>query len=418
MFVDSARIRVTAGRGGDGCCSFRREKYVPRGGPDGGDGGDGGDVFFEADARKQSLLDIQYHAHWRGESGVHGQGSRRHGKRGKPTVIAVPPGSLIYPLDSDVAVADLKEPGDRFLAARGGRGGRGNARFASATQRLPRFAERGEPGDEVEYRIELKIIAEVGLVGLPNAGKSTLLAAVSRAQPKVADYPFTTLSPNLGVATLSDYRTLTIADIPGIVEGAADGRGLGHDFLRHIERTRVLLLLIDLADPDPVATRDVLENELASFSDVFADRPRVVALNKADVPENRARYEELTPELDQPFLISGATGEGVDDLLERLWQRVDAARREDALGTAEEPPEREYVFEAPYTIEPTADGYRVSGRSVERAVRMLDFENEEAVRYFQGRLQRMGVLKALKRLGAQQGQTIYIGDIELEYHPD
>lgn len=418
MFVDLARIRVTAGRGGDGCCSFRREKYVPRGGPDGGDGGDGGDVFFEADARKQSLLDIQYHAHWRGESGVHGQGSRRHGKRGKPTVIAVPPGSLIYPLDSDVAVADLKEPGDRFLAARGGRGGRGNARFASATQRLPRFAERGEPGDEVEYRIELKIIAEVGLVGLPNAGKSTLLAAVSRAQPKVADYPFTTLSPNLGVATLSDYRTLTIADIPGIVEGAADGRGLGHDFLRHIERTRVLLLLIDLADPDPVATRDVLENELASFSDVFADRPRVVALNKADVPENRARYEEIAPELDQPFLISGATGEGVDDLLERLWQRVDAARREDALGTAEEPPEREYVFEAPYTIEPTADGYRVSGRSVERAVRMLDFENEEAVRYFQGRLQRMGVLKALKRLGAQQGQTIYIGDIELEYHPD
>lgn len=418
MFVDSARIRVTAGRGGDGCCSFRREKYVPRGGPDGGDGGDGGDVFFEADARKQSLLDIQYHAHWRGESGMHGQGSRRHGKRGKPTVIAVPPGSLIYPLDSDVPVADLKEPGDRFLAAKGGRGGRGNARFASATQRLPRFAERGEPGDEVEYRIELKIIAEVGLVGLPNAGKSTFLAAVSRAQPKVADYPFTTLSPNLGVATLSDYRTLTIADIPGIVEGAADGRGLGHDFLRHIERTRVLLLLIDLADPDPVATRDVLENELASFSDVFADRPRVIALNKADIPENRARYEELAPELDQPFLISGATGEGVDDLLERLWRHVDAARREDALGTAEEPPEREYVFEAPYTIEPTADGYRVSGRSVERAVRMLDFENEEAVRYFQGRLQRMGVLKALKRLGARQGQTIHIGDIELEYHPD
>ncbi len=418
MFVDSARIRVTAGRGGDGCCSFRREKYVPRGGPDGGDGGDGGDVFFEADARKQSLLDIQYHAHWRGESGVHGQGSRRHGKRGKPTVIAVPPGSLIYPLDSDVPVADLKEPGDRFLAAKGGRGGRGNARFASATQRLPRFAERGETGDEIEYRIELKIIAEVGLVGLPNAGKSTLLAAVSRAQPKVADYPFTTLSPNLGVATLSDYRTLTIADIPGIVEGAADGRGLGHDFLRHIERTRVLLLLIDLADPDPVATRDVLENELASFSDVFADRPRVVALNKADIPENRARYEELAPELDQPFLISGATGEGVDDLLERLWQRVDAARREEALGATEEPPEREYVFEAPYTIEPTADGYRVLGRSVERAVRMLDCDNDEAVRYFQGRLQRMGVLKALKRLGAQQGQTIHIGDIELEYHPD
>lgn len=418
MFVDSARIRVTGGRGGDGCCSFRREKYVPRGGPDGGDGGDGGDVFFEADARKQSLLDIQYHAHWRGESGVHGQGSRRHGKRGKPTVIAVPPGSLIYPLDSDVPVADLKDPGDRFLAAKGGRGGRGNARFATATQRLPRFAERGEAGDEIEYRVELKIIAEVGLVGLPNAGKSTLLAAVSRAQPKVADYPFTTLSPNLGVATLSDYRTLTIADIPGIVEGAADGRGLGHDFLRHIERTRVLLLLIDLADPDPVATRDVLENELVSFSDVFADRPRVVALNKADIPENRARYDEFAAELDQPFLMSGATGEGVDDLLDRLWQRVDAARRQEALGTADEPPEREYVFEAPYTIEPTADGYRVLGRSVERAVRMLDFDNDEAVRYFQGRLQRMGVLKALKRLGAQQGQTIHIGDIELEYHPD
>jgi GTP-binding protein len=269
----------------------------------------------------------------------------------------------------------------------------------------------------VEYLLELKVIAEVGIVGLPNAGKSTLLAAVSAARPKIDDYPFTTLSPNLGVAQLSDHRTLTVADIPGIIEGAAEGKGLGHDFLRHIERTKVLLFLIDLGDPDPAKTREILENELSQHSDVFEQRPRVFVLNKADVPENRERFQSVAKDFEGPFLISAATGEGVPALLEHLWSVVDLVRREgDAIAIPAD--EREYTYEAPFTIQTVGRTFRIEGRRVEQAVRMTNFDNEYAVRHLQETLQRMGVFKALKRMGAQEGQMIAIGDVELEYRPD
>lgn len=417
MFVDRARVRVTAGAGGNGCVSFRREKYVPRGGPDGGDGGKGGDVYFVADERYASLYDFRYHSHWKGEPGVHGQGSDCHGRHGRDVRIPVPPGTIIKRLETEEILADLSKPGQEFLAARGGRGGKGNARFVSSTQRAPRFAEKGEPGEDAEYLLELKIIADVGLVGLPNAGKSTLLAAMTAARPKIADYPFTTLSPNLGVATLSDFRTLTIADIPGIIEGAAQGKGLGHDFLRHVERTKVLLFLIDLGDADPLGTRRVVENELEQHSKVFADRPRVFALNKADIPENRARFAEVSRGFKEPWMISGATREGVPELLEHLWAIVDRLRKDEGPGPEASKP-AEITFEPPFTVEREGEGFRVQGKAAIRAVRMTNFDNEEAVRHLHKRLQKLGVLNALKRLGAKDGTTIYIGEAELEYHAD
>ncbi len=417
MFVDRVRIRVTGGAGGDGCCSFRREKYVPRGGPNGGDGGDGGDVTFVASSRLTSLMDLRYQHHIRAERGVHGKGSDMHGRRGHETVVPVPLGTIIRDVETGEAVADLVEEEQRFTAARGGRGGRGNARFTTPTQKAPRFCEVGEPGEDKEYLVELKLIAEVGLVGLPNAGKSTFLAAVTEATPKIADYPFTTLSPNLGVARLSDHRSLTIADIPGIIEGAAEGKGLGHDFLRHSERTKVLIVLIDLGDPDPLATRDLLDQELLQHSAAFADRVRIYALNKVDITENRARSEDVMALLGNARCISGATGEGLPELLECAWEAVQREReREEAVVTP--PEEHEYVFEAPFTIERDGDAFVVAGKSVLRAVRMTDFNNDEGVRHLQHRLHKMGLFRALQRLGAQPGQTIVIGDVELEYQPD
>jgi len=402
MFVDRVRLRVIGGGGGNGCCSFRREKFVPRGGPD---------------SRLVSLLDLRGHSIWKGKRGVHGRGSGCHGKNGENVAIHIPPGTLIRDTETDEVVGDLTVDGQTFLAARGGRGGKGNARFASSTNRAPRFAELGEPGQEAEYTLELKLIADVGLVGLPNAGKSTFLSVVTAATPKIADYPFTTLSPNLGVAQLSGYRTMTIADIPGIIEGAAEGKGLGHDFLRHIERTRVLLFLVDLGNDDPVAVRETLEAELVSHSPAFAQRPRVFALTKADIPENRARFDEVASKFDSPAMISSVTREGLDLVMERLWQLVDRARGEEAGAIIQEP-ETEYTFEAPYTIKRTNAGFRIEGKAVTRALKMTDFENEEAVRHFQRRLQHMGVFKALKRMGARDGQPIFIEEMELEYQSD
>ena len=408
---------MTAGAGGNGCCAFRREKYVPRGGPSGGDGGKGGDVYFVATERLSSLLDIRYHSHWKGQRGRHGLGKDQHGRQGQDELIPVPMGTLVKSLDSDEILFDLVEEGQRFLAVRGGRGGKGNARFVSATNRAPRFAELGEPGEEHEFVLELKLIADVGIVGLPNAGKSTFLSSISEAHPKIADYPFTTLSPNLGIAPLSDYRTLTVADIPGIIEGAADGKGLGHDFLRHIERTRLLLFMIDLGDEDPAATRDILENELAQHSAAFAGRPRVYALNKADITENRERFDEVAKLFDHPFLISAVTGQDVGALLEHLWAEVDRLNKVQEQDDAQEV-EREYTYEAPYTIEEMPGGFRVAGQRVRQAVRMTDFDNDEAVRHLQNKLKRMGLFRALQRLGAQDGQTIAIEDIEFEYSSD
>ncbi len=419
MFVDRVRVKVTSGAGGNGCCSFRREAHVPLGGPNGGDGGDGGNVFFVAVSRLGTLLDLRYHAHWVGKRGAHGQGKDRHGKRGEDIHIETPLGTVIHDYHSGEILADLVEEGQTFLAVSGGRGGRGNARFANATNRAPHFAEKGEPGAEREFLLELKLFADVGLVGLPNAGKSTLLSVVSAAKPKIGDYPFTTLSPNLGVVSLSVDRTLTIADIPGIIEGAADGKGLGHEFLRHIERTRVLLFLVDLGDPDPLESLNVLAHELGQYSELLQQKTRLYAYNKADITENRERFTLLEDKIPQPaFLISAATGEGMRPLLEALWQATTAAREEEALADALSPaPERAYVYQAPFEIRATGAGFRVLGDKPLRAVAMTDFDNEEAVAHLQRSLEKMGVFKALKRMGAQPGQSVFIGDHELDYVP-
>ncbi len=417
MFVDRVRIRVTGGAGGNGCCSFRREKYVPRGGPDGGDGGHGGDVFFVATPEVTSLIKLRYHAHWKGTSGNHGRGSNQHGKTGAETVIPVPVGTLVRDQETGEERCDLAEPGERFCAAHGGRGGKGNARFATSTRRVPRFSELGEPGEDAQYILELKLIAEVGLVGLPNAGKSTLLSRVTAAKPKIADYPFTTITPNLGVVELDAFRTLTMADIPGIIEGAAEGKGLGHDFLRHIERTKVLLYVVDAGDEEPESTLRMLESELAAHSPVFADRPKIVALNKIDIPENRLRAGEFLRTHPDGYAISAVTGEGVPAVLERAWSVVERLRRQQT-DDAEEPEEGEYTYASPYTIARESGGFRVEGKPVLRAVAMTDFENDEAVSYLQNKLRRMGLFKALKRLGAKAGEPIYIGDTELEYRPE
>ena len=420
MFIDHARLKITAGGGGNGCCSFRRELYVPEGGPNGGDGGDGGSVYLVADSRTTSLLDIKHHQHWKGKRGEHGQGSDCHGKRGEPTYIKVPEGTVVRNWGTGEFIADLTDPEKPHLVADGGKGGRGNARFLSNKNRAPMFAEKGEPGEERDLALELKIIAEIGLVGLPNAGKSTFLSRVTAATPKIADYPFTTLSPNLGVSQLSEYRTLTIADIPGIIEGAAEGKGLGHEFLRHIERTKVLVFLIDLGDPDPFDTLRVLEQELEAHSEVFATRPRFVVFNKCDVTEYRERFGELRVEMPDAYCISGVTGEGMAPLLEVLWNTVERLRIEEAeaASVAKPEPQVEYTYSAPYEIEATRGGFRVEGKNIERLMKMTDFTNDEAVRHMQHRLERMGLFKALKRLGAQEGQTILIGEAELEYRPD
>lgn len=420
MFIDHVRVKVTAGAGGDGCMSFRREKYVPLGGPDGGDGGDGGSVFFEATPRLTSLLDLKYHAHWKGERGEHGKGSDCHGKCRADLLVQVPCGTVVRDFHTGEILGDLIEEGQRFCAAKGGRGGKGNARFASSTNRAPRFAEKGQPGEEREFLLELKLIAEIGIVGLPNAGKSTLLASITAATPKIADYPFTTITPNLGMVKLGGYRTLSVADIPGIIEGAAQGKGLGHDFLRHIERTRVLLFMIDLGDEDPIGTRDVLEKELEQHSPVFAARPRLYALNKADVTENRERFELVKEAFSPVFRISAATGDGLPELLEALWNAAETARRDESETAAAVPePEHEYTFEAPFLIFPAeGGGYRVEGAKIQRAVQMTNFDNPEGVRHLQHLLERMGLFKALKRFGVQPGETIFIGDFEMEYEPD
>jgi GTP-binding protein len=329
MFVDQATIRVYAGAGGSGAEAFRREKYVARGGPSGGDGGRGGDVVLEADDQLSTLLDYRYQEHYRAERGQHGEGKNRTGRSGEDLVLRVPPGTYVTDAETGESVGELLEPGDRLVVAKGGRGGRGNAAFASPTNRAPRKWEPGELGEERRLSLELKLIADVGLVGLPNAGKSTLLSAVSAARPKVADYPFTTLQPNLGVVQLSGSRTFVLADIPGIIEGAHEGKGLGLQFLRHIERTRVLAFMIPADSEDPAAELETLRAELAEYSAELADKPFSVVLTKADLlgPDDDVEAPPA-PEAWATFVLSSVSGRGVDEWKESTWRKVRGERDE------------------------------------------------------------------------------------------
>ncbi|CAN5761499.1 GTPase ObgE [soil metagenome] len=327
QFIDEALIEVEAGHGGSGVVSFRREKYVPKGGPDGGDGGKGGDIVIEVDANLSTLQDFRYRTHYRAGRGEHGSGNNRTGAEGEDVVLRVPSGTLVREAETGTLIADLTEPGQRSVVARGGRGGRGNAFFVRATRQAPRHAQEGEPGESRRIALELKLLADVGLVGSPNAGKSTLLSRVSAARPRIADYPFTTLTPNLGVVAPDAERSFVMADIPGLIEGASEGRGLGARFLRHIERTRVLCFLIDVLSPDAAAEYEGLKAELRAWSPALLELPRVVAWSKADLAEPPP--EAGFPDAEATHVISSVTGRGLDALANDLWARVQQAKRGD-----------------------------------------------------------------------------------------
>jgi GTP-binding protein len=404
QFVDVVQCNVRGGDGGAGCVSFRREAHVPRGGPDGGDGGRGGDVWLQANRNVASLLPFRDHPHRRATSGVHGSGKKLHGKAGADLVVDVPVGTTVRTRDGEL-VADLVAHGDRYLAARGGRGGRGNARFLSNARRAPSFAEQGEYGEEHWLQLELRLLADAALVGFPNAGKSTLIAAVSAAKPKIADYPFTTLEPHLGVVRFHEHE-FVLADIPGLIEGAAEGKGLGHQFLRHVERARVIVVLCDLApvdDRSPAEQERVLVDELRRYKPELAERPRLVIGSKADV----------ATQLFGGRRVSAVTGEGIDELLGEIAKLVEEAR------AAEGAPEPFVVLrpeESGFSVvrEGTHE-WRVRGRPAERAVALADLTEPDAIAYVQQRLARMGVERALARAGARDGDVVRIGDVELTY---
>jgi GTP-binding protein len=419
-FVDEAQIHVKAGDGGAGCVSFRREAHVSRGGPDGGDGGSGGDVWLVASHNQASLLGFRDHPHRGATSGTHGQGKKKHGASGSDLEVPVPVGTVVRSADNTL-VADLAAPGDRWMAARGGRGGHGNARFLNNRRRAPAFAEQGEKGEEYWFDLELRLLADVAIVGMPNAGKSTLISAVSAARPKIADYPFTTLEPHLGVVRVGRQGSETeivVADIPGLVSGAADGRGLGHRFLRHVERARVLVLLIDLAAVDglaPAEQQRILLHELGRYRAELLDRPRVVVGSKADVVVDSATDAEASSGTD--VQISAVTGEGISPLLGRLARLVADAR------AAEIVPSSTVVVHRPLPegieVVHEADGsFVVLGRSALRAVALSDLTDDQAVAYVQERLRRLGVERALVRAGARDGDVVHLGQLTFTYQSD
>jgi GTP-binding protein len=416
MFYDEADIYLKGGDGGDGCVAFRREKYVPYGGPAGGDGGKGGDVLLCVDPHLNTLYRFSKQRHFRAQRGKHGRGKNQHGAAGRDVRVPVPPGTVVYDADTGAVLGDLTEPDQELVVVQGGRGGRGNARFTSPTNQAPRVAEHGEPGEERNLRLELKLLADVGVVGMPNAGKSTLLAAVTAARPKIAPYPFTTLQPNLGVVVLDDRTEFVLADIPGLIEGASEGKGLGHEFLRHIERTRVLIHLLDGLSEDPLADFAAINGELAAFGHELAEKPQLVALNKMDEPWVRERWPEIEAALKAQgyavLAISALAREGTRELLTRAAQML--------AGLPEEVPAKEMpIFrldedEKAFTIErQEEDVWRVRGAQVERLAAMTVWNLDEAVRRFQRALERMGVSAALEEAGVEPGDTVCIGEKEL-----
>ena len=442
MFIDKVRIHVKGGNGGAGCMSFRREAHVPKGGPDGGDGGHGGNVVVEADASLSSLIEYRFKHHFKAERGTHGKGSRMHGATGEDLVLKVPMGTVVHEYFEESKevgelIADLTHDGERVIVAEGGMGGRGNIHFVTPTRRAPAFAELGEPSQERWIELEMKLMADAALVGMPSAGKSSLIAKMSAARPKIADYPFTTLVPNLGVARSGDY-SFVVADIPGLIEGAHEGRGLGHEFLRHIERTALIVHVVDLTGDyegrDPLEDYDIINRELALYADELAARPRIVVANKIDVPgaeevadrlAERVREDsiaaaggdEFAPSPVDPKLyrISALTGEGVDGLKAAIATKVHELR-EELRALSEADVQYEHVWEhkreerdKQFKVVPLGGGvFRVEGPQVERMVVQTDWENEEAIAFLQHRLKRLGVEKALEKAGAVDGDEIRI----------
>ncbi|RUQ12340.1 GTPase ObgE [Corynebacterium genitalium] len=442
QFVDRATLHLQAGDGGHGCTSVHREKFKPLGGPDGGNGGHGGDIILEVSTQVHTLLDFQYRPHIKAQRGANGAGDCRNGARGEDLVLEVPVGTVVRSEDGEV-LADLTVPGTRFIAAEGGFGGLGNAALATAKRKAPGFSLKGEPGEAHDLILELKSMADVGLVGFPSAGKSSLISVLSAAKPKIADYPFTTLAPNLGVVNVG-HDTFTIADVPGLIPGASEGKGLGLDFLRHIERTAVLAHIVDVAtmEPgrDPLSDIDALEHELDTYADALdmdsglgdlRERPRLVVLNKMDIPEAKELAEFLRADIEEKFgwpvyMISTATREGLDELKWAMWDIVKRTRKK----------RRTTPIDEPQVIRPKAlsrrgedggvevvrdpmypEGWLVTGEKVERWVRQTDFENDEAVGYLSDRLNKVGVEDMLRKAGAHEGDTVTIGEISFDWEP-
>jgi GTP-binding protein len=419
MFIDQAEIHVQSGKGGDGMVHFHREKYVPRGGPDGGDGGRGGDVILEVRPTLNTLAAFRHTIRYVAEDGKGGGTNNKFGKSAENLVIPVPPGTVIYDAHTGDLIGDLTAPDQRLVVCKGGRGGRGNTHFKNSINQAPRTAEKGEPGEEKRLRLELKLIADIGIVGVPNAGKSTLLSVLTNAKPKIAPYPFTTLEPNLGVANVDEETTVVLADIPGLIEGASHGAGLGHDFLRHVQRTRVLIHILDGLSADPLADFSQINTELALFDPNLAKKPQIVALNKIDQPEVQERWPEIQKELKKrgyaAMKISALARTDVHELLLKAAGKL-----------AETPPLEETAPPMPvyrpaedsrqFTIKREgAHEWRLSGAGIERAAAMTPWDQDGSVRRFQKLMEHLGVDEDLRKAGVREGDTVYIGEYELEW---
>ncbi|MEJ8776353.1 GTPase ObgE [Pseudogracilibacillus sp. ICA-222130] len=421
MFIDQVSVYVKAGDGGNGMAAFRREKYVPKGGPAGGDGGNGGDVIFEVDEGINTLIDFRYNRHFKAERGENGMSKSKHGRNTEPLVVPVPPGTVVYDEDTNELIADLTEHGQRAVIAKGGRGGRGNIRFATSKNPAPTLSENGEPGEERNIRVELKVIADVGLVGFPSVGKSTLLSVVSAARPKIADYHFTTLSPNLGVVDTDDGRSFVMADLPGLIEGAHEGVGLGHQFLRHVERTRLIVHLIDMASMEgrnPYDDYVKINEELKQYDDVLMEKKQIIVANKMDMPEAEKNLEEFREKIGadiEVIPISSFTRKGLDVLLYKIADTLDTIPKhtaviEDTVVIEPKPQEK------PFTVSRDDDGaFVLQGNEIEKLFKMTDFTTDEGVKRFARQLRHMGVDNELRKRGAQDGDTVRLLDFEFEF---
>lgn len=423
MFIDKAKIYVKAGNGGEGRISFRREKYVPNGGPDGGDGGDGGDIVFIVDENMRTLMDFRYKRKHIAQNGEMGGVNNSSGKGAEDLYIKVPAGTILRDAETGALLGDLKNPGSKVIAARGGKGGKGNQHFATPTRQAPRFAQPGEPGPERWIEMELKLLADVGLVGFPNVGKSTFLSIVTSAKPKIANYHFTTLVPNLGVVDLGDGRSFVIADIPGLIEGAHSGVGLGHDFLRHVERTKVLVHLLDtsgLEGRDPLEDFNKINEELKLYSEKLISKPQIVACNKMDIPGAEANYGRVAEGLREKgyevFPISAATREGISPLMDRVYNLLEK------LKDVEEPVEEmvDMVYHCNtsdklFTVRKENGEFIVEGRLVEQLLASVNLDDNDSIKYFQKVLRKRGIVDELRQLGVKDGDTVKMLDLEFEY---
>lgn len=418
MFIDQADIEVKSGKGGDGMVHFRREKYVPRGGPDGGDGGRGGDVVLEVRPTLNTLTAFRHTRRFIAEDGKGGGSQNRYGRGAEDLVVPVPPGTVVSDSLTGELLGDLTKPGQRLVVCKGGRGGRGNTHFKSSINQVPRTAERGEPGETKRIHLELKLIADIGIIGVPNAGKSTLLSVLTNAKPKIAAYPFTTLEPNLGVAEVDSETTVVLADIPGLIEGASHGAGLGFEFLRHIQRTRVLIHFLDGLSEDPLADFAQINAEMALFDPRISQKPQLVAVNKADQPEVKERWEQLKKQFKKKkvdvILVSALARSGVKELLLKAYQQLGNAPAMDEVVT-DLPVYRPAQDPRDFKIVREEGSWRIQSKAIERAAEMTPWDQPGSVRRFQKLMERLGVDEALQKAGAKEGDTVLIGDYELDY---